>query len=365
MIQTWRIPTALFAFATITGCAGPTTPLGAVWTLRVPPQLHSFASFARRASGMSTPPAIQASPQRQVLHLASPLTLTVLDPDAGGPGHKFTVLYNGLDVTASFMRQATTTVSGDHKKVTVKLPKVTLPAGTEHRIEFGYWSPSGTFARIELAPPSCDPFSRRSIASTEPFTPPEKLLKLIDRVSRESGFNPAFAAGLVAQESGFDPQSVSWARAIGLTQITSGAESELANRFQDWPRYPGLSELPFPWLKGLILAGEVNRSNEWRLDEERSVRGGLAYIEYLHERWAAKENAELLAASFEHPDLMIPKLVLASYNSGYARVRAALARERAAWLEAEELRGIRKYVDKITSYCDHFTAKEVPGERAS
>ena len=347
----------------VLGCAGPTTPLGAIWSFRVPTEIRDVKSLSRTTESLSSLAHIEISPTRQVLHASHPLTVRIDDPEGIQGGYRLAILYNGLDVTTTFLRQANVTHSKQGSRLTVKVPRVNLPAGWEHRIEIAYFGATGSFARASFDPPVCLPFAQSSVQTTFDFDPSPKLLAMIDRVSRENGFNPAFTAGLIAQESSFEPTTVSWAKAIGLTQMTPIAEAEIASKIGSWPRYPGINDIPVAWVKGLIITGEVNSQNEWRLNEERSIRGGLAYTQYLFARWSAPENAELLKASFTDPASAIPKLVLASYNSGYGRVFGALNKAKGDWLSTDEMKGVRRYINRIQSYCDHFSEPENNDEK--
>jgi soluble lytic murein transglycosylase-like protein len=49
------------------------------------------------------------------------------------------------------------------------------------------------------------------------------------------------------------------------------------------------------------------------------------------------------------------KLLLASYNSGYARVLTALRTYGKNWITSPELHEARRYVNRISSYCDYFS----------
>ena len=344
-------------------CAGPTTPIGAIWSFRVPQDIQNASSFSRNTASLISKAHIEISPSHQVLHGSHPLTIKIEDPEGIQGGYRLAIVYNGLDVTTTFLRQANLTHSKLGQRLTLNIPRVNLPPGWEHKIDVAYFGASGNFARASYDPPVCMPFEKRSIQTTYDFNPSPRLLSLIDRISREDGFNPAFTAGLIAQESSFEPTTVSWAKAIGLTQMTPIAESEIASKIGTWPRYPGINDIPVAWVKGLILTGEVNAQNEWRLNEDRSIRGGLAYTQYLFSRWSAPENAALLKSSFTDPSSAIPKLVLASYNSGYSRVFSALSKAKGGWLSTDEMKGVRKYINRIQSFCDHFSEQESNDEK--
>jgi soluble lytic murein transglycosylase-like protein len=227
-------------------------------------------------------------------------------------------------------------------EVRLRVPHLRLSPRRDNVIEVFY---GDAYANYPL--PRCDLFRNLPITHTGEFKPSPELVRAIERVARESGFSPAFAAALIAQESGFDPRQISWAKAIGLTQVTSLAEEELrarkAENVANWPKYPEIDTYPVFLLKAMITAGEINSGNEWRLHPERSIRGGLAYARILVDLW---KNAT--------PEDHRARLIMASYNSGYARVAGALERGGEDWLNSRELREAKAYVGRVSSFCDSF-----------
>jgi hypothetical protein len=315
-------------------------------------------------------PRINFRPAHQVLHRPHPLTVVIEDPSGISNDFDLQVSYNGFDVTGSFLEQATLRRDARSRKLAISVPSVTLRPSEDHSIEFYYRNSHGARVRATLGAPVCRPFLSQRVESLDRFRTSPRVLALIERLSREAGFNPAFTAGLIAKESSFDLEAVSWARAIGLTQVTPIAETEISGSLAGYPRYEGLAELPLPVIKALIWSGRVNSENEWRLNPEKSVRGGLAFLLYLYDRWSTVENNARIAAlassesgtpGASDADELRMRLVLASYNSGYARVSGAFRRQPASWQNEPELKGIRKYVDQVVSYCDRFT-QSVPIE---
>lgn len=342
---------------TLSGCAGPTTPLGAPWatsSAEVSNGPLAFISSLFRENRLS----VRFEPEHQILHGAHPVTITVTDPGGIRSNYRLVVRHNGLEVTGSFLRQAHIEQSSTQLKIHV--PVLRLPSTRDHLIEVIYGSGSSdlnAYARYEA--PTCKLFDpRREIKTTARFIPDKKLLSRITEISKSRGFSPAFTAGLIAQESGFNPRTVSWAKAIGLTQVTSLAEHEIVAHSAEWPRYPGINELPAFFVKALVATGSANPKNEWRLDTSLSIDGGLAFTRALAERWSSPESLARIRQLFKDPDEALTKLVLASYNSGYARVQTALARLGANWLTAPELKEARNYVNRVSSYCDHFSAQK-------
>lgn len=369
-------PLSLAGLAAAMGCAGPTTPLGASRALTPSqvnaPRLSFLGSVLRQKDSeddASVPgpgePTVLVYPARQVLHGPAPITVVIHEPggiDALGhnPIDDLVIRHNGLDVTASFLMQAHT--EKGHSRLVVRVPAIRLSPLREHVIEVIYGR-AGRHAYARVKPPRCSVREDRSVFSTGGFRPSTLLLRQIHELARERHVNPALLAGLIAQESGFEPKRVSWARAMGLTQVTGVAERELAKRypeFASYPRYPGINEMPFGLLQALIATGTVNEQNEWRLDAGRSIRGGLAYLALLERRWNSPENRRRVLRVFgpEEFDQALTKLILASYHSGYARVSSTLSRSQYSWMHAADLQEARRYIGSIFSYCDHFADPE-------
>jgi hypothetical protein len=343
------------------GCAGPTTPLGAVWAF-TPAQAKGIdvETLLRESLVSARGPHILTSPTRQVLHTTSPLKILIKDPEGDLANFSFIVRYNGLDVSRSFTQRSRFKQQWDRKTLVVDNPGVKLSAEDFHQIEFFYRNSEGQLARAKFEPPTCSAFDvKRSVRTTGEFHPTGKLLGMINRYTRDEKLSPAFFTALIAQESGFDPTVVSWAKAMGLTQVTSLAETEILKNFKDWPRYPGIDQMTSAKVKYLILRGSMSSQNEWRLDNEKSIRGGLAYVKILAERWNSPENIERIKViSAEDPIVLQTQLILASYNSGYSRVKQAVDTLGKDWMKSPELGEARKYVNRIFSYCNHFSESE-------
>lgn len=334
------------------GCAGPHTPLGAVWTWK-PVSAHStsFTSESSHPAGLR----IQFLPSRQVLHSASLWRIQVEDVQGDLDLSSLRVRYQGFDVTQSFLRRARTRQLWKDRLLVVDAPFVRLDAEKTHPIEVSYQSSSGLWAVANFEPPTCSMFTAdRRAMHTGDFEVSRAMLEQITHAAREAGFSPALLTGLIAQESRFDPRTVSWARALGLTQITGIAESEIVQSHSDWPRFAGIEQMDASEIRRRILLGEIHRGNEWRLDPNLSIRGGVDYTRQLAGRWSGPENLRAIRETFSDPEVAFTQLVLASYHSGYARVAGAFRRRGKDWLGASELREARKYVNRVFSYCHHF-----------
>lgn len=353
----------LTEFSTLTlacGCAGPHTPLGAVWTLTPTPA--AAENIQETPDPLKAGPEIRITPSKQILHGPTPVRITIKDPIGDLTHYSLRVRYNGYDVSDSFARQSRFRQEWQDRTLVIENPVVRLPASSDHVIEFSYRNATGSSAYARFDSPLCHAFKPRTVSNTGDFRPSRALIQLIEKTALKEGFNPAFFTGLVAQESRFEPNAVSWAKAVGLTQITSTAAREVTESRPDWPRYPGIEEMPVDRLKVLIMSGRVNARNEWRLDTRHSIEGGVVFVRILVERWSTEGNLEKIRAIFpdqEQAEVAMTQLVLASYHSGYARVRGELDRLGKDWLRSSELKEARKYVNRIFSYCHHFVENEV------
>jgi hypothetical protein len=401
---------AILALA-LTSCAGPTTPLGAIWSL-TPEAAHQkailtnalkehayddSASKARQEAATPVPalpnagppahaaealrsapptvrevaadkphPQITFWPRHLVLHGRSPLRINIVDPTVASlDGYRLLVRYNGADVTSTFLLRATVEQERHTKSLFIENPSIRLSPTQEHEIEVFYISPSKEVSYARYENPRCYAFRPSTVQTLGEFGNYPRVLGSIERVTTRGGISPSFFTALVAQESGFNTHVVSWAHALGLTQITSSAEADFIEKYSGWPRYPDVNTVPVPLLKAMIMAGRINPGNEWRLDVEKSIQGGVDYAILLAERWSTPDRLARIRATFEDPEEAHTELVLASYHSGYNRVLAAFEKMGKLWLYSPDLREARKYVHQIESYCDYFSAPAQVPERAN
>ncbi|HEX4925792.1 MAG TPA: transglycosylase SLT domain-containing protein [Bdellovibrionales bacterium] len=358
-------------------CAGPTTPFGANTSLlpKTAIEMSSKVNAAQdeAAQGVRAPaglvqrtqtlllgsgakPEIKFTPDRQVLHGRTEFTITVNDSLGVPKEPDLTILYNGHDLTARFMAQARVDTSAGGNRLKLRFPNLRILPDRDNKIEVVYrhskYDPY-VFARYQ--PPVCDVFEEKAVLTTGTFKLNDEMLKTIHKMSTEHRINPAFLTGLIAQESAFNHRAVSWAKAIGLTQITGAAEQEVTKFYSHWPRYDGMDKISAPVLKAMILSGQVNGKNEWRLNPQMSIRGGLTYLTLLSNYWRRPENFSKISAQFRNPEEGFSQVILASYNSGFVRVGSALEKSGANWIRDDELREARKYVYRVMSYCYHFS----------
>jgi hypothetical protein len=334
------------------GCAGPATPFGAM----------NWPSFLGGTNSSSLAPGyrLKFSPERQVLHSSTDLELMIEDADGVPENPKLQLSYNGKDVTSSFIGKAEKTYTDPSKRrLKMTFKNFRLQLLRDHDIHATYW-PSKRQEPVSViyAPPSCSAFSwNGSLTEVPGFDVDPNLISSIDKLSSGQRYNPFLVAGLIAQESAFNPKAVSRSKALGLTQVTPLGEAEIIGSYEEWPRYPGISDMGFWSLRSALNNGKIHPKNEWRLDPDLSIRGGVEYLKYLNEYWSRPDKAAFIDKYFHGSEFKRSEILLASYNSGAARVSQALDANGENFLKNKELGEARKYVRKITSYCDYFSQK--------
>lgn len=349
----FKVSASLIMSIALAGCAGPMTPFGALNGFGK----HAQALFAQVLPATSDGPSLYFYPSSQVLHTAMPFSIIIEDADGVPEDFELTLTYNGEDVTAVFMAKAERTyIDPLHRQLKLTSRSLRLLPERDNRIYAAYRPHQGADLVVrEYLPPSCSAFAAgRGLASLPEFQPGPGVLDSINRYSSVKSLNPFLVAGLIAQESSFDPRALSRSKALGLTQITSLGEGEVIKRGGEWPRVPGVAEMSLLELRLAILGGKIHAGNEWRLNPDLSVRGGVEYLDYISGYWQRPEKRELVDKYLGATDQAFSDLILASYNSGPARVSEALDRRGTDWLKDDELNEARRYVRRVSSYCDYF-----------
>lgn len=337
----------------LSACAGPMTPFGALNTVHRLPEAEAEGDSLGKSDVK-----IEFSPRRQVLHGQSPITIVIQDKKGVPENFLLRVSYNGIDVTSQFMRKVEKKYLDPQKKrLQLTSRNLRLLAQKENRLKVTYARNRSMWpVTTQYLSPRCSAFEKKSKLATIPdFEVDAELIDHIDHYAKERRFNPYYVAGLIAQESAFDPKAVSRSRAVGLTQVTPLGDAELARIFDNWPRYPGIGEMSWMQLKFGIANGRINATNEWRLNPEYSVRGGVEYLRYLTEYWLQPERQNFVKKYAGSSETALSEIILASYNSGASRVANALQDNGRRWLQDNELGEARRYVRRVVSYCDHFS----------
>lgn len=352
----WLLPSLLW------GCAGPTSPFGAlefgsgdgVEIRDVPIQDVSSREAGPRPSLKKE--ELVVTPKRQVLHMASPLQVGVKPRSPDAAATELLVTYNKRNVTGAF-QQYSTRERASGNQLRYVYDKLRLRPDRRHEIDIytkdrGRWT-----SHLAFLPPDCPVSQPRAIASVAPFDPPYAYLEAINTQASDHRLSASLLAGLIAQESGFEPFTVSRAKALGLTQVTPLADEELKKIRPYWSRDARVAKLKPAEIEGLIRAKKIGSKQDWRLNPALSIEGGSLYLEYLRDYWNLPENKKILEANTSIP---YPEVILASYNSGAARVKSKIKDRGRDWLGDSELKEAFKYVNNVTSYCYHFSKEAQP-----
>ncbi len=356
------IPWPVFIIIVVfTSCAGPISPFGAIDVFNPPTDagmeighLPTAIMNAQNETGLE--PQIHFFPSRKLWHRSHHFKITIFDPSGIPFDHQIQIFFDKKDMTHEFLRHAKSTIDQDKNTITYSFRffKYKIDQDSELLVHYRPSKMEDGFL-TEYKNPECSIDNFGPLVSTGTFNPPDETIQTITTVSRDENLNPSLMAGLVAQESSFNPMAVSWAKAIGLTQVTPLAEQHIIEKYPHWPRYPKINKMGSFRIKSLIRAGQINETNEWRLNNEYSIRGGANYIHYLKKYWAKKKNRNVVTNYLPNPEKEKSKIILASYNSGAFRVKKSIKKLGSNWLDAPKLKEAKKYVRNIQSYCYHFS----------
>lgn len=340
----------LILFFYTIGCVGPTTPFGAVNDI--------FPKATDITNGKNTkdsPVKIIFKPQKQVLHDKNNFIVEIKDKNKIPDSKDIKLFYNTLDVTEQFLAQSEIKKSVKDKTLQLSFNNLRLKILDENNIRMFYRSTDENYVSSFEAP-TCDLIEDKDVRVIKGFQPPDEYLTWVHEISRRSKMNPSFLTGIVAQESSFNPKAVSSAKALGLTQITPLAEEQINSGKKDWPRRD-ISSLSYSELKTQVMSGEINEKTDWRLSPRHSLEGGAEYIQYLRTYWKSDDNIKLIKNLPGDEQINLSKIILASYNSGPARVKNSIQSRGDKWLEDTSLKEARKYIKLVFSYCYHFSER--------
>lgn len=307
-----------------------------------PGELHRDLDFVK----------VTFSPDRQNWHDRFNFKIKVRDELGINPNYKLKILYNNLELSEKQYSNFKRTLHSDGKGFTLTYKNFRLPVRLGHDIKAIYWRNEESLPYIsQFEEPFCEvKGDSNRIASMGPFSKHYPTFQLIRSIANMKNINPNFIAAMVAKESSFNPKAVSWAKAMGLTQVTPIAAKQLRNSENvRWPVYQDAEKLTYFQLKAAVATGLIHEKNDWRLDKKKSIQGAIYYLNYLEDYW---ENAKSNGVAY--PEDIETDLILASYHSGAARVKGAYQTEGQFWDGHEELQEAKKYYRKIKSYCYSF-----------
>lgn len=345
----------------VIGCAGPSTPFGSVDSLTPVAQVI-IPSKKREEIQLKLVPdqnyqelktvRLSLSPDRQVLHDHMDLTVAINDIHGVSEQSKLVVNFNGQNVktvTNIFIPPE------DRRKGYFTFRNVQLRDDRENQILTSYIrTRKDKPISAELLPPDCSLDQRQNVSQIGDFEAPKTTLRAIENMAIRSHLNPSLITGVIAQESAFDPKAISWAKAIGLTQVTPIGDRQIQDQFPNWPRSDKVNRLPASVLKTMIVTGQLTAQDDWRLDSNKSIAGGLALMNYMKAYWQREETLQVLQRNMPHHQPNLTALTLASYHSGPIRVRRAIVEKGADYLASSDLSEANRYVRRVKSYCYHF-----------
>lgn len=383
----YHAPMTILFMITMLGCAGPMSPFGSSAPHALELLQHQGMRAAHlkrdlasktRAIDLNTQvhPEVTLNfyPKVQLYHRANHWRVEIHDR-SGIPTHSsLQIIYSGKDITKQVKKMGKVKLSADKKKMILSIDGLRFPAEKEHDIaviynrdplistttHFNGHLPENHLFYRSYHPAHCQLNTPTKVKNDRLFSEYEDVLQLIERISARKNINAGLMAGLIAQESSFNPRAVSWASALGLTQVTSIAQEHILDESKQWPSYPGLDQMHYLKIKSLIMMGELNKSNEWRLDQEKSIIGGIEYLRYLETYWTQPKNWKILEKSFTSEQIdqdLLTKIILASYHSGAYRVKRTIAESQKDWLNSPRLAGANFYVKKVKSYCYDFSTE--------
>jgi hypothetical protein len=353
MLRSLSLP-ILFITSFLLSCAGPMTPFGAHNELNSKTAPVDDIINTSWIAKEDLPIQIDFSPKRQNLHSAQHLKVRLRDKTGISKDSRIRLYYGGIDVTDKMQVNA---IDGGHEELEFHLKNFRLPADRDNQIVFTYQKNQDVPAVIqEFKTPYCSMVDSGPVLKLENFNVNNEVLSTINSVSVQNQVNPFLVAAMMAQESGFNPNAISWAKALGLMQITSIAEEEVIDQYAHWPRYPDIKNLNVAEIKLFMVLGEINEKTEWRLNSNKAVLGGIKYLQFLQNYWQREENRTLLNDTFSSVPTV--DVLLASYNSGAARVKKTIIELGGDWKKAHKLKEARKYVSRVKSYCYHFSEEQ-------
>jgi soluble lytic murein transglycosylase-like protein len=347
--------TNLLSLVLLCSCAGPMNPFGSDTKNIFSAQRNLSIWEGERHPASIDNVEINFYPKKQNWHKSHDFYIILQSENEILNHENIKLFWNHRDITRS-LTDVKEVVFQNENNLILKVKGLRLMADKQNDIHAYYVSPKNkNVYGQKYDHPSCIFKSKMTVHNTAPFKVKKKFLKLVESESSKTGISASLMTALIAQESGFNPRSVSHAKAIGLTQVTNLAGHHVLKKYQNWKSDRRIKKLPVPILRTLIKLGKINKRHDWRLDKRKSVIGGLEYLQYLERYWAG--NIDLIervyGTNFDK-EQVITDLILASYNSGPYRIKVRLIRDGRKWTQSNLIKEARNYMGKVKSYCYHF-----------
>lgn len=328
----------------LTSCAGPENPFGSNYFISKEFVVNNDITLARNNSIR-----IEGSPAVKLFNTDYNLRIKLRTTSKFDQTFRYDIIYNNRKLSR-WWKSENIIISSDRKNAIIQLNKLSLIPGIRNDIIFLFYPNKDTTPlSYHFQAPSCELNYQGPLSFRQNFSKGYSYSRQINSSSGLHNINSNLLASLVAQESSFDPKAVSWAKAIGLTQITPLANIDIQKIKPHWKSYPNITKMSYPTLRYKIFKGQINHVNDWRLNSNRSLEGGAIFLQNLITYWNKKQNKQILERTFKN--IPLTDIVLASYNSGAFRVKRNLLKKKQNWLWANELKEAQKYVMNIKSYC--------------
>ncbi len=335
----------------IISCAGPTNPFGG--EIFITQNVELDDSFEYEIIKMSDI-EFDSYPKKQYYNSPFNLTLRINDPNFDKKNFKYRISYNNQILNRWYKSETIEFPNKRYDDIKIIFKNLSILPGNINKIKFFYY-PNKTKEVIvyQLEVPDCYKEFKNQKIQISPFKIKNTLKENLIFLSKKYRVNPSLMAALIAQESSFDPNALSFAYALGLTQVTPIAAKEVSKYKDDWEIYPDFTAMSLAEIKSYIGHYKINPLNDWRLDPKKSIEGGILYLKHLQKYWGQPSKQKLLNKTFKN-EIPLTDILLASYNSGAYRVKNSIKRHNQNWLFDENLSEARKYVMNIKSYCYAF-----------
>lgn len=338
----------ILSFLLFYNCAGPTNPFGA-------DILISESFEADLSQSTTTAVELEMYPKRQYYNSPYNLSIRIKDPHFVISDFRYDIVYNHRKLNRWFKSEEIKFPTDPDGMIEITFKNLSILPGNINQIAFLYY-PAGSQNPIvhKLKVPECLREDRPNKLLINPFKVSKNIQLSIEELAAKYDYNPSLIAALIAQESSFKRKAISRAWALGLTQITPIAHQEVKKYKESWDIYPKFQKLPLGTIKTYLNKNIINAHNDWRLDNSKSIEGGILYLDYIKDYWKTPNKEDLLSSTFKRN---IPEvdIYLASYNSGPYRVKRSIIKNGKDWLFDKSLTEARKYVMNIKSYCYSFS----------